>query len=309
MLWMDIGDSNDDNIFKNTYLRLVYAMLGLYTWEWASSLQFEFDLLTGRKKFKWPLVFYFLCRYFPFLHLGILPRMSSDGSWPNRLNSHRIDCRPLYVLLYIVGHGSVALAGNNLALRAMALWPGKKYLKFALWLIILGQWAVILWGAPALPGGLQLFHFAPTECHGWFTFIDGSLGAFLYALIFDLLILGLTLYKLVGTINVSFFRRQDGPVRYILVAQGTSYMVISITVNLLALLLIELAPQSRLVADFIVPFQVVAPLIACRMVRQLVTFSDSEAVESIAQNTKNRVSIQFKHTVATDATTSSERAT
>jgi hypothetical protein len=39
-------------IFKN----LMHALIGLYAWEFLTSLDFEWELLTGKKRFRWPLV-------------------------------------------------------------------------------------------------------------------------------------------------------------------------------------------------------------------------------------------------------------
>jgi hypothetical protein len=39
-------------IFNN----FMHACVGLYAWEYITSLGFEWDLLTGKKKFRWPLV-------------------------------------------------------------------------------------------------------------------------------------------------------------------------------------------------------------------------------------------------------------
>ncbi|KAF9531432.1 hypothetical protein CPB83DRAFT_104724 [Crepidotus variabilis] len=303
MLWINEGEAASVANQRNIFLRLLYAMLGFYWCEWASSLRFDLDFLTGKRKFKWPLIFYYLCRYIPFVHFAILPRMLNEGSWPLRFNPHHIDCRPLYSILHVVGHGSVALASNNLALRVMALWPGNYYIRFALWSMILGQWAIIISAAPLVQLGLSVYPVGPTECHGWFVYIPGNSRAFAYALGLDLLILGLTLYKLIGINKISLPRRRDGQVRYIVFSQATSYMIIAVTINLMALLATRLF-LTGLVIDFIVPFQVFAPLLACRMVRHLTTFSDDEAIESTAQNTKNRTSIQFKHTVASEATSS-----
>jgi hypothetical protein len=44
--------ANEAIIFKN----LMHALIGLYAWEFLTSLDFEWDLLTGRKRFRWPLV-------------------------------------------------------------------------------------------------------------------------------------------------------------------------------------------------------------------------------------------------------------
>ncbi|KIJ08935.1 hypothetical protein PAXINDRAFT_88164 [Paxillus involutus ATCC 200175] len=45
------------------YIKLIHALMGLYAWEFIMSLDFEWAVLTGKKKFHWPLTFYFAGRY------------------------------------------------------------------------------------------------------------------------------------------------------------------------------------------------------------------------------------------------------
>lgn len=40
-----------------------YELIVPYSWEIISTFDFELDFIYGRKKFKWPLIVYFVSRY------------------------------------------------------------------------------------------------------------------------------------------------------------------------------------------------------------------------------------------------------
>ncbi|KAJ6475944.1 hypothetical protein C8R47DRAFT_985564 [Mycena vitilis] len=45
------------------YGKFMYALIGLYIWEWLTSLDFDWDYLLRKRQFRWPMIFYFLNRY------------------------------------------------------------------------------------------------------------------------------------------------------------------------------------------------------------------------------------------------------
>ncbi|KAF5310563.1 hypothetical protein D9619_008199 [Psilocybe cf. subviscida] len=57
--------NSPDEIAKNgvAFSRFMHTLLGLYIWEWVVSLPFDWQYLSGKKTFRWPLAFYFLNRY------------------------------------------------------------------------------------------------------------------------------------------------------------------------------------------------------------------------------------------------------
>ncbi|EMD35615.1 hypothetical protein CERSUDRAFT_53885 [Gelatoporia subvermispora B] len=48
------------------YKDFVHALFGLYIWEVLISMKFDLDYLTGKRRFRWPMIFYFLNRYLMF---------------------------------------------------------------------------------------------------------------------------------------------------------------------------------------------------------------------------------------------------
>jgi len=43
-------------MFAEAFLKLVFTLFGVYIWELFMTCNFEWSLMTGRRKFRWPLV-------------------------------------------------------------------------------------------------------------------------------------------------------------------------------------------------------------------------------------------------------------
>ncbi|TCD71937.1 hypothetical protein EIP91_000069 [Steccherinum ochraceum] len=103
------------------FLKLMHVLAGIYFWEFSVSLDFDWMYITGKKKFQWPMLFYFLNRYCLFFALiGILIALDATT---------KIDCQSLYtfnqgmpgVLLkasWIDGAGCVITQTNTTVLSA-----------------------------------------------------------------------------------------------------------------------------------------------------------------------------------------------
>ncbi|KAF9535167.1 hypothetical protein CPB83DRAFT_924841 [Crepidotus variabilis] len=44
-------------------IKMVHALCGIYVWELLTSIDFELDFIRGKRKFKWPFLFYVVNRY------------------------------------------------------------------------------------------------------------------------------------------------------------------------------------------------------------------------------------------------------
>ncbi|KAJ7589750.1 hypothetical protein C8J56DRAFT_1047902 [Mycena floridula] len=53
----------EDKFSANYLDNLIVAISGLYFWELFNTLDFDFSFICGRRKFKWPMIFYFYSRY------------------------------------------------------------------------------------------------------------------------------------------------------------------------------------------------------------------------------------------------------
>ncbi|KAF5363170.1 hypothetical protein D9758_008332 [Tetrapyrgos nigripes] len=164
--------------------KLVHAILGIYLWDWINTLDFDWTLLTGRRKFRWPLVFYFCGRY---AMLAALIGFTVALDVRNEIN-----CQALYQVLQVLSNTALGVASINLAIRTMSIWDQNRYINAGLSLLILGQFGIII---------RSMFHvnatFAPTSGCTVVSAESNILGGmYIYSMGIDLVLLILTAYKL-----------------------------------------------------------------------------------------------------------------
>lgn len=129
--------SDPDEIARDAavFERLTFTLFGVYTWELFVTWDFELSLLRRRKKFRWPLVFFFLCRYCMLLALiGLIMSLTV---------ATRINCGALFTFNSWTGNMSILCASTSLMLRTVALWDRKRQIIIALGVLCLAHWALL----------------------------------------------------------------------------------------------------------------------------------------------------------------------
>ncbi|KAH9899245.1 hypothetical protein C8Q73DRAFT_312043 [Cubamyces lactineus] len=248
--------SQEELILDSTvFLKFMHVLSGLYIWEVVTSLDFEWAFITGKKRFHYPAVFYFLNRYcLLFTMIGLLIALDTTTE---------INCQALYTFNQITGQASSGLASINLSIRTMALWSHHKYIVIPIIVIILGHWSLILQGvlvkASWIPG-------AGCQVTGSNNTILAA--TFIYSMCFDLVILLLSMYKLV--LGVKGGRSQ---LMTLLFKDGLVYFIIAFLSNLLATVFIMLNLNAIMSVIFNVPAAIFSTIVACRAVRRLTNFS------------------------------------
>ncbi|EDR06510.1 uncharacterized protein LACBIDRAFT_299964 [Laccaria bicolor S238N-H82] len=90
------------------FVNLIHVLLGVYAYEWVLSLNFDFGFLLGRRKFCWPMIFYFANRYLLlFALVGVIISMDVTS---------KVDCQALYTFNQIAGSAAMGLANINLSI-------------------------------------------------------------------------------------------------------------------------------------------------------------------------------------------------
>ncbi|EEB94724.1 hypothetical protein MPER_06416, partial [Moniliophthora perniciosa FA553] len=120
------------------FAKFMHVLFGLYVWEWFGSIDFDWELLRGKRRFRWPLIFYLLGRY------SLLIALAATVASPQSNEVIPVDCTSLYLLIQIMGGMSIALASDNLAIRTIALWRGYKYVIFSIIAMMLAHWGLVL---------------------------------------------------------------------------------------------------------------------------------------------------------------------
>ncbi|KAF9800820.1 hypothetical protein IEO21_10287 [Rhodonia placenta] len=189
------------------------------SWEFFISLSFDCNFISGNKKFKWPLIFYFAGRYFLlFALIGIAIALNMTKP---------LHCQTLYTYNQVFGNASIGMASINLSLRTMAVWSQAWYIVIPLVLVILGHWSLLLHGvlieAAWVPG---------TGC--MITDTDNTLLAatFIYTMVFDFTVLLLNAWKLVRLLN----GRKQSSIMQLIFHDGLIFFIISLLANLLVMI-------------------------------------------------------------------------
>ncbi|KAH9177928.1 hypothetical protein EDB89DRAFT_1292643 [Lactarius sanguifluus] len=95
-------------------LKLVHVLGGIYIWEWVSTVQFEWEVFTGQRRFRWSFVVYELCRT---LCLASIITLIAG------LNlAHHINCEAWFRALLVFSYFSIAFSSLLILLRGVAIW-------------------------------------------------------------------------------------------------------------------------------------------------------------------------------------------
>ncbi|EJF59565.1 hypothetical protein DICSQDRAFT_108732 [Dichomitus squalens LYAD-421 SS1] len=241
--------------------RFMHTLLGLYIWEFVTSLPFDWQYLSGQRKFKWPLVFYFAGRYFLlFALIGIA--IALNVTTP-------VNCQALYTYNQIFGNASIGLASINLSLRTMAVWSQAWQIVVLLVGVILGHWALLLHGvllkAAWIPG---------TGCAITYTSNKILAATFIYTMCFDFTVLALTGWKLgVGSSS----RRDRSKIVKLIFEDGLIYFMVAFVANAIAttFMILNLNAVMSIIAN--VPAAIASNIVACRVVRRLTNYTSEGA--------------------------------
>ncbi|EIW78636.1 hypothetical protein CONPUDRAFT_60653 [Coniophora puteana RWD-64-598 SS2] len=240
------------------FIKLQHALLGLYAWEFIISLDFDWAVLTGKKKFRWPLCFYFAGRYLLlFALIGIA--IALDTTKP-------INCQALYAFLQFAGDAAVGMASINLSLRTIAIWSRNKYIIGLLLVIILGHWSLILQGVL-----LKAAYFPGEGCAITDSNTTVLSATFIYSMCFDLIVLCLSTYKLAWEPRRKQMGAQSQLVKMIF-ADGLVYFFIAFVANAIATVFMIMNWNAIMSVIFNVPAAIASTIVASRVVRRLTNF-------------------------------------
>jgi len=232
----------------------MHVLFGLYIWEWFMSIEFDWDFIRGKRKFRWPMTFYFLNRYcLLFALIGITIALNI---------TKKIDCQKLYTFNSCTGNMAIGLASINLSLRTMAVWSQKLYIVIPLVAIILGHWSLLLHGV--------LLKAKWVDGEGCLiTATDHRLLGitFIYTMTFDFIVLLLTGWKLMITTGA-----RSHLVKLVF-GDGLIFFMIAFLANLIATIFmhLNLNPVMSIIAN--VPAAIASTIVACRAVRRLNNFA------------------------------------
>jgi len=265
---------------SKAFERFMHALLGLYIWEWFMTLRFDWKFISGKKKFRWPMIFYFLNRYsLLFALIGIFISLNVEKE---------INCQALYTFNAVAGNVALGTASINLSIRTMAIWGRKWYIVGPLVLLILGHWSLLLHGV------LVTSVWSPHTQQCIITQASNTILAatFIYSMSFDFLVMILTAVKLFAS---------DARSRLVelIFNDGLIYFVIAFMANLVAtiFMLLNLNPIMTVIAN--VPAAVASTIVACRAVRRLTNFSSQPQAADLYSSNTQKTSLAFRQRLST----------
>jgi len=276
--------ANDLAVFQ----KLLIGSLGLYIWETIVTLWFDLEVVTGKRKFKWPMGFYWLCKYSMFwANIGV--------TIANNVTTE-INCEALYVFNQLTGNAAIGAASTLLMFRAIAIWSRHPYVLYPFIILNLGQWALLLhsvvtlrasWSAAA---NACVIVAAPP--------INLNL-LYLWTMAFDFLVMVMSfigLLRMPGHVGL-----KGGGLWNLLIRDGLAFFLVAFSCNLIAaiLALSNLNPIMNIITSL--PAASITACMACRLFVRLSTFNDSSA--GTFQNTSaGRLKPTTKGTAATGQT-------
>ncbi|KZW01415.1 hypothetical protein EXIGLDRAFT_830127 [Exidia glandulosa HHB12029] len=120
------------------FILSVHTMFGVYVWEFLTSLDFDWAVITGRKKLNASIVIYWLARYCTLIALVIGIRIC------NVLEP--TDCETWNFVLHSFAYGSTGFLSGLLFLRVAALSQRNIYVMSFLSAFYLAYWAMVGYG-------------------------------------------------------------------------------------------------------------------------------------------------------------------
>ncbi|KAG8888570.1 hypothetical protein FRB98_007435 [Tulasnella sp. 332] len=236
---------------------VVIAFLGLLSWEVVITLWFDFEVITRRRAFKWPMIMHYSMLLGP---MGVVIAQNVTT---------KLNCEALYVFCQLVGNIAIGASSTLLMLRTIAVWTRNRMILYPFILLSLGQWAILLhsvitvsaaWDNVAMACSIKP---SPTV---------NLQVLYLYTMIFDFFVLVATCIGLYRNQNSS------GNQLWIMLFQdGLVYFLIAFTCNLVAVvfILLNLNPIMNIIAT--IPAASVVGIVACRVFVKLMTFNDVSA--------------------------------
>ncbi|KAF9522118.1 hypothetical protein CPB83DRAFT_823171 [Crepidotus variabilis] len=225
--------------------KYIHALTGLFIWELFITSGLEWRILTGKKRLRFPMLFYFGNRYTAAASL---------------ICGKAINCQVGYTFLLLTMHISLGLTNITFAIRTVAIWSQSLYIIVSLSSLILGQWGLIIFQTTKVsitkrPGG---------GCIPMTTYQNWILAIFLYSLFVDSVVIVLTTWKLRVMIGV-----HTATYTHIIFRQGVGYFLIAFCFNLLAIVFMILDLNFAVEGAFNTTALVTISIAAGRAVRSL----------------------------------------
>ncbi|KAF9649649.1 hypothetical protein BDM02DRAFT_1785207 [Thelephora ganbajun] len=258
------------------FSQMMFTFLGIYLWELFTTCDFEWSLIRGRRKFTWPLIFFFLTRYcILWALIGLILSFTLEN---------RINCQALYIFNSLTGNLAILSASTSLMIRTIALWERKKYIMIPLICLSIAHWG-ILWRGMFIINAI----WDPKSQACVIVKLDNQ---FLQTTFFCTMAVDFTILVLT---TVALYRFSYSGTRSdlwtLLFRDGLVYFLVTFSFNAVPAILNVLQLNTVMNVIATVPAATVAAIAACRLVIRLQDFRNRDVCigeDGSTGNSKNR---------------------
>ncbi|KAJ7579534.1 hypothetical protein C8J56DRAFT_1058177 [Mycena floridula] len=239
------------------------AVFGLYFWEWFITLDFDFAFICGRRKFKWPMIFYFYARY-AFLAALVGSFLLNNG--------RSINCQALYMTTFLLKHSALWASSVSLSIRTMTLWGySHRIMVIIVPLIAFHLAAAFLSSILDLESRWSEVAVPRPRCVVLNISFFGIASLYTYTVVLDFIILCLTSYKLLYGAGARIKIKRI-PIFMLLFRDGLVYFVLVFILTLLAVVYVILDRKiATAIGVHVIPGT--ATIVAGRAVRRLYNYA------------------------------------
>ncbi|KAF7355144.1 hypothetical protein MSAN_01430100 [Mycena sanguinolenta] len=269
----------------DAWQKIIFIFFGMQLWELLMTFGFEWSLLTGRRKFRWPLSNFLSAPFWRRLtsSLSQFSSSSPDTACCSRSLEctiiaisvrHPINCGSLFTFNSWSGNMSILCASTSLMLRTIALWERKRSVVIPLVFLALTHW-VLLYRTMFIVKAVWEPNL--NTCVVVSTSPSLLNVTFFFTMAFDFVILVFTAVALMARHSA----RTD--LWRLLFTDGLSYFLISFTMNCIPAVLNLLnlnSPMNVVATD---PAAAISSMAACRAVMRLLDFNSDVHVHSLSK--------------------------
>jgi len=97
-----------------SFVKFLHVIGGVYIWEYFTTIQFEWQIVTGRRKYRWTILLYSGCRLSALLTIAVI-FVGFNSTTP-------IDCKLCLIFTFLFAYLSMVFASALIVLRIVAIW-------------------------------------------------------------------------------------------------------------------------------------------------------------------------------------------
>ncbi|KAH7904013.1 hypothetical protein BJ138DRAFT_1131145, partial [Hygrophoropsis aurantiaca] len=249
-------------------------LLGLYGWEYLHTLRIEISLIRRRMPFRWSLLPFIIGRIT--LMVALLSLVIVGGHTQPNLN-----CAAIYRFLAFAGNVAIGCASTNLMIRTWVIWKDKRGVLMLLALVSLGHWGVLMLGLSDI-----VAYQTQGGCFVEYANHANMSALFMYTMLYDLLVLSLTIAGLTRTRSSSALWRT-------LFSQGVTYFAVTFVANVVPMVFSWLNLNAVMNVFFAIPAATISTIASCRAVVSLLGMQADPASAASSETTQQTKDSDF----------------